>query len=236
MPDTKAAITKVTKALKQVFNEREQQLAAVGVNTKLHPFNPKTGTWQKSGKYPRYVLYARFKDEQLEVGYFTDSPLKGRLGSFSGVANNRKGVPGLLVRLQLIFMKPDGTYELILDWEWLVLLLFAQSQIGTTSSETLNNFLPPKPSVDITNTEVPLTTVQLFSLLSDDEELMLPFAKGIDTSVKYQQASAAIQRYLSFDYPAAPAAGEEAPTAAPSTPAPNDAIGPGVMAALDLFS
>jgi hypothetical protein len=236
MPDTKAAITKVTKALKQVFNERGQQLAAVGINTQLHPFNSRTGTWQKGGKYPRYVLYARLINGQLEVGYFTDSPLKGKLGSFSGVANNRKGVPGLLVRLQLIFMKPDGTYELVLDWEWLVLLLFAQAQIGTTSSETLNNFLPPKPSVDITSTEVPLTTVQLFGLLSEDNTLTLPAADGTDTAISYQQASAAIQRYLTFDYPAAPAAGEEAPTAATSTPAPDDTLGPGVMAALDLFS
>lgn len=200
MSTTKEASKKVVKVLNQVFKERGQQLAFIGSKSTLPPFNPVKGTWRKSGKYPRYVLHIRINNGHLEAGYFPDSPLKGRLGSINGVGRTGKGVPGALLRLVLVFAKSDGTFELLAKWEWLMLLLFAQARIGDTSSETFGNLLPPKLSVNITNTEVALAKVQLFGLLPGNETMTLTDADGTVKAFSYKEAGEAIQRYLAFDY------------------------------------
>lgn len=217
MPDTKEAIKRVTKALNQVFEEQGRQLSSIGGYSKLPAFNSTTGTWSASGKTaksPRYLLQAQVVDGQVQVGYFIDTILKGRLGAFNGVMKSFKGVPGVLVRLHLLFVQPDDKLDLFADWEWLVLLLFNRAQVGGTSSDALTGFFPPKLAVSWSDKEIPLSEVQLFGLLPSTETTTVLDEIGQAVTITYQQATEAIQTYLTFDYPAAPPA---------DTPQPLDA-------------
>lgn len=197
------AIKKVTKTLNHVFKEQDRQLSSIGGNTKLPEFNSTTGTWQASGrtaKSPRYLLQAQVVDGQVQVGNFIETILKGRIGAFNGVMRGFKGVPGVLVRLHLLFVQPDDKLRLFADWEWLVLILFTRAQVGGTSSDALSGFLPPKATISLAEKEISLATVQLYGLLPGTETTTVLDEIGEEVTITYQQATTAIQNYLTFDY------------------------------------
>lgn len=206
MPDTKVARKKIEKALNQLFKDRGQQLASIGTGTetdKLPEFNQETGTWENKGlasKPPRYLLQLRVKDGKVEVGNFFPNNITGKVGAFNGIMRDFKGVPGVLLRLHLIVAYPDNTFYLLTDWEWLVLLLFPKAIVGATSSDAITNFLPPKATITFLGKELPLAAVQLFGLIPDDEEVILPAENDTEATFSYQAVTSAIQEYLTIDY------------------------------------
>jgi hypothetical protein len=207
----KIARKTVEKALNQVFKNRGQQLASIGSGTdtdKLPEFDSKTGTWENRGlasKPPRYLLQLRFNKGQVEVGNFIPTNLTGRLGAFNGIMRDFRGVPGVIVRLHLVILHSDSSFELFAPWEWLVLVLFSRAVVGATSSDALTNFLPPKATVTFIGKEIPIAAVSLFGIMPHDEQLITTDENGKDVLYDYQTVTTAIQEYLSVDYPSSAA-------------------------------
>jgi hypothetical protein len=193
--------------LNPVFKAKQLFLSQVGRDISTPTVDTATGTWVDKGLYnktPRYIVQIKIDEQtgKIEAGQFRNNPTSSKLG-YINTSNSENKVGGVLIRVLPVFIKSDGSFEAVGNWEWVLLLVFQSPISGGSSSDALDNFTPPLNTFDWVSRNNTVTVKVINSLL-----FKLPVMNNLynyqgihkNINVTYDDATTALTEFISFDF------------------------------------
>lgn len=189
--------------INEVFKKYNFSLSRIGRDIDLPEISRKTGTWTDRGLYnksPRLLIYFKLNNGVLEAGQFANNETIGKLG-YINTSKVEQKLGGVFVRITPIFLLPDGQFEVIDQWEWILILILKKPISGGTSSDALSDFFPPSTNIKWTFRKavrsISFTNASIYGLISPDNQIQIETSKSL---ISYKEASEALKEYFTFDF------------------------------------